>query len=195
MVTVFERAERPGGLLMYGIPNMKLPKICGPAAHRPDDRGGRHLRLRRGRLRGCRGKAAAGGVRRGDPLLRGRSAPALGTGHHRHLRRMLRHRVPEGCCGAGSVRQGGGGGSLRLRAGCGYHRHRRYRQRLCGHRPAARLPLRDPAGAPSPDGLPGRCREACRWITPTKRRWPLRARIPGGSASRSRAWWPGKAVP
>ena len=35
----------------------------------------------------------------------------------------------------------------------------------------------------------------CRWITPTKRRWPLRARIPGGSASRSRAWWRGKAVP
>ena len=26
MVTVFERADRPGGLLMYGIPNMKLPK-------------------------------------------------------------------------------------------------------------------------------------------------------------------------
>ena len=25
-VTVIERAERPGGLLMYGIPNMKLPK-------------------------------------------------------------------------------------------------------------------------------------------------------------------------
>ncbi len=25
-VTVFERADRPGGLLMYGIPNMKLPK-------------------------------------------------------------------------------------------------------------------------------------------------------------------------
>jgi len=25
-VTVYERAERPGGLLMYGIPNMKLPK-------------------------------------------------------------------------------------------------------------------------------------------------------------------------
>ncbi|MFM6190298.1 hypothetical protein [Planktothrix sp.] len=23
-VTVFERADRPGGLLMYGIPNMKL---------------------------------------------------------------------------------------------------------------------------------------------------------------------------
>lgn len=26
MVTVIERAEHPGGLLMYGIPNMKLPK-------------------------------------------------------------------------------------------------------------------------------------------------------------------------
>jgi len=25
-VTVFERADRPGGLMMYGIPNMKLPK-------------------------------------------------------------------------------------------------------------------------------------------------------------------------
>ena len=25
-VTVFERADKPGGLLMYGIPNMKLPK-------------------------------------------------------------------------------------------------------------------------------------------------------------------------
>lgn len=72
-------------------PQYEAAQICGPAAHRPDDRGGRHLRLRCGRLRGCRGKAAAGGVRRGDPLLRGRSAPALGTGHHRHLRRMLRH--------------------------------------------------------------------------------------------------------
>ena len=26
-VTVFEKADRPGGLLMYGIPNMKLPKV------------------------------------------------------------------------------------------------------------------------------------------------------------------------
>ena len=26
LVTVFERADRPGGLLMYGIPNMKLDK-------------------------------------------------------------------------------------------------------------------------------------------------------------------------
>ena len=26
LVTVYERADRPGGLLMYGIPNMKLKK-------------------------------------------------------------------------------------------------------------------------------------------------------------------------
>lgn len=26
-VTVFERDDRPGGLLMYGVPNIKLPKI------------------------------------------------------------------------------------------------------------------------------------------------------------------------
>ena len=26
LVTVYERADRPGGLLMYGIPNMKLEK-------------------------------------------------------------------------------------------------------------------------------------------------------------------------
>jgi len=25
-VTVYERADRPGGLLMYGIPNMKIDK-------------------------------------------------------------------------------------------------------------------------------------------------------------------------
>ena len=29
-VTVFERADRPGGLLMYGIPNMKLDKRVSP---------------------------------------------------------------------------------------------------------------------------------------------------------------------
>lgn len=26
LVTVYERADRPGGLLMYGIPNMKIDK-------------------------------------------------------------------------------------------------------------------------------------------------------------------------
>ena len=52
-VTVFERADRIGGLLMYGIPNMKLDKkevverrieadggrgreVCGQRAHRRD---------------------------------------------------------------------------------------------------------------------------------------------------------------
>ena len=140
MVTVIERAEHPGGLLMYGIPNMKPPKSV--VRRRID------LMTEEGVTFVCGVDASEGAVAKRSLaeydavilLLRGRSAPALGTGHHRHLRRMLRHRVPEGRCGAGSVRQGGGGGSLRLRAGCGYHRHWRYRQRLCGHRPAARLP-------------------------------------------------------
>ena len=42
-VTVFERADRPGGLLMYGIPDFKLEKSRGLAAHRPD--GGRRRRV------------------------------------------------------------------------------------------------------------------------------------------------------
>ena len=36
-VTVFERADRIGGLLMYGIPNMKLDKAGGAAPRRSDD--------------------------------------------------------------------------------------------------------------------------------------------------------------
>jgi len=32
LVTVFEREDKPGGLLRYGIPNMKLEK----AVHRPE---------------------------------------------------------------------------------------------------------------------------------------------------------------
>ena len=41
-VTVFERDEEPGGLLMYGIPNMKLDKaVVVPPQDKPDARGGR----------------------------------------------------------------------------------------------------------------------------------------------------------
>ncbi|MDI5789716.1 NAD(P)-binding protein [Bacillus licheniformis] len=31
-VTVYERSDRPGGLLMYGIPSMKLEKALSNAA-------------------------------------------------------------------------------------------------------------------------------------------------------------------
>ena len=53
-VTVFERADRIGGLLMYGIPNMKLDKKYRPAPRRSD--GGRGRRLRH-ELRGRQGPA------------------------------------------------------------------------------------------------------------------------------------------
>ena len=53
-VTVFERADRPGGLLMYGIPDFKLEKVARLAARQAD--GGRRGRvpLQRQRRRQCR---------------------------------------------------------------------------------------------------------------------------------------------
>ena len=51
-VTVFERADRIGGLLMYGIPNMKLDKRDRPAPRRSAGGGGRHVRHQ---LRGRQG--------------------------------------------------------------------------------------------------------------------------------------------
>ncbi|MFR6041013.1 MAG: glutamate synthase subunit beta [Dysosmobacter welbionis] len=116
MVTVIERAEHPGGLLMYGIPNMKLPKSV--VRRRID------LMTEEGVTFVCGVDASEGAVAK--RLLAEYDAVILccGAGAPRPLgldttgiSGALRHRVPEGCCGAGSVRQGGGGGSLRLRAG------------------------------------------------------------------------------
>ena len=59
-VTVYEREDRPGGLLMYGIPNMKLDKTT--VKRRTDLMGGRrrHVRDER-RRREDRGREAAFG--------------------------------------------------------------------------------------------------------------------------------------
>ena len=54
LVTVFERAGRIGGLLMYGIPNMKLDKDVVAAAGRAHGGRGRPLRHRRDGRRGRR---------------------------------------------------------------------------------------------------------------------------------------------
>ncbi len=54
LVTVFERADRIGGLLMYGIPNMKLDKKLRPAPRRPAGGRGRDVRHQ---LRGRQGLA------------------------------------------------------------------------------------------------------------------------------------------
>ena len=94
-VTVYERADRIGGLLMYGIPNMKLDKGVVERTTRPDAGRGsrvRHLHARgargrfptgphdanhaRERLPGelCRSAATGRRVRRGAPGHRGRQA-------------------------------------------------------------------------------------------------------------------------
>ena len=167
MVTVIERAEHPGGLLMYGIPNMKLPKSV--VRRRID------LMTEEGVTFVCGVDASEGAVAK--RLLAEYDAVIL-------------------CCGAGAPRplgldttgiSGVCYGTEYLKAAVeraqfgkaeaavpsasgldGYHRHWRYRQRLCGHRPAARLPLRDPAGAPSPDGLPGRCGKPAAGLRPRR---------------------------
>ena len=71
LVTVLERADRPGGLLMYGIPNMKLDK--------------REVVLRRIELLEARGhqvhlQRARRGERRRPMLLRDFDATVLCTG-------------------------------------------------------------------------------------------------------------------
>ncbi|GLD97972.1 hypothetical protein PINS_up006669 [Pythium insidiosum] len=69
-VTVFEREDRVGGLLMYGIPNMKLEKKTGRAPRESAARG-RHRVCdeRRGRQERAAVEAAAG-ARRGRALHR-----------------------------------------------------------------------------------------------------------------------------
>ena len=81
-VTVFERADRIGGLLMYGIPNMKLDKSVVERRVELMARGGRQVRHRR--LRSARTyptDEAAGGVRRHRALRRrDRGARPAGRG-------------------------------------------------------------------------------------------------------------------
>ena len=45
LVTVFERAEKPGGLLRYGIPEFKMEKVGPGPPVGPDGGRGRHLRV------------------------------------------------------------------------------------------------------------------------------------------------------
>ena len=56
----FERADRPGGLLMYGIPNMKLDKReVVDAPHQADGAGRHQVRLQRQRRRERRGRSCS----------------------------------------------------------------------------------------------------------------------------------------
>ena len=74
-VTVYERADRVGGLLVYGIPNMKLDK--GVVERRVSLLEAEGIAFVTGTERGARpaGRPAAGGVRR-DRAVRGRDRRA-----------------------------------------------------------------------------------------------------------------------
>ena len=75
-VTVLEREDRPGGLLMYGIPNMKLDKREVVERRLKMHGARRHqVHLQRQRRRERRSAAAAQGLR-GDRALHGRDAAA-----------------------------------------------------------------------------------------------------------------------
>ena len=78
-VTVFERADRIGGLLRYGIPDFKLEKHVARPPPRPHDRRGRDVPDRRPRRRRLsRPAQLAGRLRRGRPgrRLDGAARPA-----------------------------------------------------------------------------------------------------------------------
>ena len=163
-VTVYERAEAPGGLLRYGIPEFKLEK--------------RHLDRRLDQMR-AEGTTFACGVQAGVDLTaaelrsacdaivlaggatvpRGLPVPGAGLGRH-----------PPGDGVPAAVQPGGGGrprparraGHLGPRPPRGDHRGRRHGRRLPRHRaaPGRRVghPARDHAQAASagPPGSPGR---------------------------------------
>ena len=134
-VTVVERADRPGGLLMYGIPNMKLPKeivarrvglmkaegvgFCLHTAADASLRAEFDAVLLCG---GARARPAAGGSRR----KRKWRGAGRGLPHRSHPRPAGRPRALAHRAGQGRARG----------------RRRRHRQRLRGHLPAAGLQIR-----------------------------------------------------
>ena len=75
-VTVVEKHPRAGGILTYGIPNMKLPKSD-----------------RTGRIRSRHCPAAFGRIRCGGALLRGRGTSKYRGEHRRGVRCLLCHGV------------------------------------------------------------------------------------------------------
>ena len=73
-VTVYERADRIGGLLMYGIPNMKLDKSIVQRRVDLDGRGRRGVRHQHCGRRRYSGEPTAGRVRCRRIMLRSHQA-------------------------------------------------------------------------------------------------------------------------
>ena len=162
-VTVFERADRIGGLLMYGIPNMKLDK--GIVQRRVDLMEAEGRRVRRRTARSARtipADEAPPGVRRRRPVRRRHEPERLlhqngGPESQGHPFRdgVPARATPRACWTARRRRR-----PLPLREGQGRdrHRRRRHRHRLRRHVDAPRLPqpgaVRDAAQAAADERAP-----------------------------------------
>ena len=138
-VTVYERADRPGGLLMYGIPNMKLPK---------------DVLERRIRLMEAEGVSFRLNTEAGAELLEEYDAVILCGGARKPRPLAVENADAEGVRFAvdflaettRTLLEGGKAAELAQGKACDRGGRRRHGQRLRGHRPAAGLRLRDPAG-------------------------------------------------
>ena len=151
-VTVFERADRIGGLLMYGIPNMKLDKSIVERRVELMEAEGVELRHRRRGRQGHRAGQAASRSSTPSCSAAGATVPRdLHGPGPRAGRRPLRHGVPDAptprrLLGRRPKTADLGRGQERDR-----HRRRRHRHRLRrhGHPPGRQEPgpARDPAAA------------------------------------------------
>ena len=157
-VVVYERAERPGGLLRYGIPEFKMEKAVLDRRLAQLEAEGVEFRCGvsvgaavagRGPGRGRRGdrppgRRPGGRLRRRGAGRRGHPAPRPARAGTPPRRDPPGHGLPE------AVQHGPGGLAGRApdhRRGQarGHHRRRRHRGRLPGHGPPPGRPQRPPA--------------------------------------------------
>ena len=166
LVTVFERADRIGGLLMYGIPNMKLDKSArasgasalmaaeGRRVPRPASTSARTIPADQLKAEFDAIVLCGGATLPRDLPIAGRELAGIHFAMeflHKNTKSLLDSNLQDGqfISAAGQGR--------------GRHRRRRHRHRLRGHLDAARLPqpgpARDPAQAArssAPPTTPGR---------------------------------------
>ncbi len=180
-VTVFERADRLGGLLMYGIPNMKLDK--------------EQVVLRRIELMAAEGIKFASNTEVGknfpaEQLLKEFDATVLCTGATKPRDLPIEGRNLKGIhfamefltanTKASARRKEERQFHFRRRQGCRRHRRRRHRHRLRRHFDAPRLQefgaignFTQTADGPRRRTIPGpNGRRFTAWITARKRRRP-----------------------
>ena len=147
-VTVFERADRIGGLLRYGIPEFKLEKrhidrrLALMAAEGVEFRTSVEIGIDLP-VASLRRQFDAIVLCCGTPWARDLQIPGPGAGRH-----PLRRRIPDAAESA--PRRGfdcAGRHHLGCRQACRHHRRRRYRRRLPGYGASAGRGLRAPVRA------------------------------------------------